>query len=52
MTTHLDSKSQNPGKGTNGRYSSPPNGDRFRDLITRRESAGITEENCVGIERV
>jgi hypothetical protein len=38
-------------KGTNGRYNSAPDGDRFRDLITRRESAGFTESNP-GIERV
>jgi hypothetical protein len=38
-----------PPKGTNGRYNSPPDGDCFRDLITRRESAGFTEKTILAL---
>jgi hypothetical protein len=34
-------------KGTNGRYNSPPDGDCFRDLITRCESAGSTKKDIL-----
>jgi len=37
-------------KGTNGRYNPAPHGDRFRNLITRREPAGFTEKSHSGVE--
>jgi len=36
-------------KGTNGRYNPAPNGDRFRNLITRRESAGFIEKTILAL---
>jgi hypothetical protein len=39
-------------EGMNGRYNSAPDGDRFRDLTTRRQPAGFTEKGYPGIERV
>ena len=39
-------------RGTTGRHNPAPDGDPFRDFITRREPAGFTEENYPIIERV
>jgi hypothetical protein len=36
-------------KGTNGRYTSPPDGGCFRNLITRREPAGFTEKTILAL---